>query len=109
MTAWCLCHNAAGYQYYLQCILIRMECKYELLSDLVLKAMRFSHLMAALPNIKQGPLAEQLKELIAKGLVCRTAYDEMPPHVEYQLTDKGESFLQVLRAMDEWVCDNLFS
>jgi DNA-binding HxlR family transcriptional regulator len=71
--------------------------------------MRFSHLMAAIPNVKQGPLTEQLKELIAKGLVCRTVYDEMPPHVEYSLTEKGTSFLQVLRAMDEWAIQNLFA
>ena len=73
------------------------------------KSMRFSHLMAALPNVKQGPLTEQLKELMAKGLLRRTAYDEMPPHVEYCLTEKGVSFLQVLQAMDDWASDNLFS
>lgn len=73
------------------------------------RAMRFSHLMAAIPNVKQGPLTDQLKDLIAKGLISRTAFDEMPPRVEYSLTSKGISFLQVLRAMDDWARNNLFS
>jgi len=72
------------------------------------KSMRFSQLMAAMPNVKQGPLTEQLKELTAKGLVSRTSYNEMPPRVDYCLTEKGKSFLQVLQAMDEWAINNLF-
>lgn len=72
------------------------------------KPMRFSHLMNAIPNVKQGPLTAQLKELTEKGLVSRTSYDEMPPRVDYSLTKKGRSFLQVLQAMDEWAKDNLF-
>ena len=72
------------------------------------RPMRFSHLMSAMPDVKQGPLTEQLKELIGKGMVERTAYDEMPPRVEYSLTPKGRSFLQVLQAMDEWAADHLF-
>jgi DNA-binding HxlR family transcriptional regulator len=71
-------------------------------------AMRFSQLMAAIPNVKQGPLTHQLKELTAKGLIRRTMFDEMPPRVEYSLTEKGISFLQVLHAMDDWAQAHLF-
>jgi DNA-binding HxlR family transcriptional regulator len=69
---------------------------------------RFSALQREIPNVKQGPLTSQLKELIDSGLISRKSYNEVPPRVEYSLTDKGEGFLFVLNQMDTWAKKNLF-
>ncbi len=63
---------------------------------------RFSQLNKEIPQIKQGPLTLQLKELVNVGLISRKAYNEIPPKVEYSLTPKGREFLQVMQAMDVW-------
>jgi len=69
---------------------------------------RFSQLLRAIPNVKQGPLTAQLKELADCGLILRTSFNEVPPRVEYSLTEKGKSFLAVLEGMDSWARENLF-
>ena len=43
-----------------------------------------------------------LKELIAEGLVARKQYDEIPPRVEYSLTDKGNSVVPILQSLCKW-------
>jgi|GEM_PF-83768 len=63
---------------------------------------RFSQIQKEIPQIKQGPLTLQLKELVNVGLVERKAYNEIPPKVEYSLTEKGIEFLSVMNAMDAW-------
>ena len=63
---------------------------------------RFSKLNKEIPQIKQGPLTLQLKELAEVGLINRKAYNEIPPKVEYSLTQKGKEFLNVMEAMDTW-------
>ena len=70
---------------------------------------RFSALHKQIPNVKQGPLTEQLKELAASGLIYRKSYNEVPPRVEYGLTDKGKSFIGVLEQMDIWARQYLFA
>ena len=47
-------------------------------------------------------LSSTLKELIADGMVLRTSYDEIPPRVEYQLTEKGTSVLPILQQICQW-------
>jgi len=69
---------------------------------------RFSQLQREIPNVKQGPLTAQLKELTSDGLICRKSYNQVPPHVEYSLTGKGREFLCVMQAMDSWAKNNLF-
>lgn len=51
--------------------------------------MRYSELRKELANITDAVLAAALKELIADDMVARKAYNEIPPHVEYELTEKG--------------------
>lgn len=65
-------------------------------------AKRFSELQKALPDIRQGYLTQQLRELESDGLVHREVYKEVPPKVEYSLTDIGSKFLGVLDKMCEW-------
>ena len=63
---------------------------------------RFSELARAIPNITQRMLTLQLRELEEAGIVARTVYAEVPPRVDYALTDLGRSLEPVLIAMRDW-------
>ncbi|MDT8900034.1 winged helix-turn-helix transcriptional regulator [Anaeroselena agilis] len=82
--------------------LIAGKWKLIILWHLSQKTQRFSEMQKLLPNISQGILTQQLRELEKDGLVHREVYKEVPPKVEYSLTDLGRSFMPVLNAMGEW-------
>ena len=63
---------------------------------------RFNELRRLLPAITQRTLTTQLRELEGDGLVQRTIYPEIPPHVDYRLTALGLSLLPVLNALKTW-------
>ena len=63
---------------------------------------RFGQLAAIIPIISRKVLTEQLKELEGDGLVERAAYSELPPRVEYKLTEKGLAFLPILEDIKQW-------
>jgi DNA-binding HxlR family transcriptional regulator len=63
---------------------------------------RFSELRRILSNCSQRMLTVQLRELEEDGLVKRTVYAEVPPKVEYELTEFGRTLEQVLWALKEW-------
>jgi DNA-binding HxlR family transcriptional regulator len=63
---------------------------------------RFSELKRLVPQITQKMLTNQLRELESDGLVHRKVYAQVPPKVEYSLTDLGKSFLPILRSMHKW-------
>jgi len=63
---------------------------------------RFGELKKAMPNITQKMLTQQLRELEADGLVHREVYPQVPPKVEYSLTELGNSVMPVMRTMCEW-------
>lgn len=63
------------------------------------KMQRFNELQRRLDGITHATLANQLKELENDGLISRRAYPEVPPRVEYTLTDLGESFVPLLKQM----------
>lgn len=69
--------------------------------------MRFSALQRALPDITQKVLTTTLRRLEADGFVQRTVYPEVPPRVEYQLTDRACSFLQACQPMIQWAIDHM--
>lgn len=64
--------------------------------------MRFSELERAIPEITQKMLSQQLKQLEADGLIKRKSYNEMPPRVEYSLTEWGQNLCPVLDALLIW-------
>ena len=66
------------------------------------RAARFGQLAAIIPIISRKVLTEQLKELEGDGLVERLAYSELPPRVEYKLTEKGLAFLPILEDIKQW-------
>jgi len=70
---------------------------------------RFSQLKREIPNVQQGPLTAQLKDLTSAGLIKRKSYNQVPPKVEYSLTEKGKGFLKVMEIMDDWAKNNLFT
>ena len=63
---------------------------------------RFGELRKAVPEISNVVLTSALKTLVGKGLVIRTQFNEIPPHVEYSLTDLGRSLKPILDAMQSW-------
>ena len=69
---------------------------------LLVRKRRFNELLRSLPNCTQRMLTNQLRELEADGLVHREVYREVPPRVEYSLTEQGRDLEPVIRAMCEW-------
>lgn len=63
---------------------------------------RFNEIKRLLPNITQKMLTQQLRELESDGLVFREVYPQVPPKVEYSLTQLGESLMPMLKMMCEW-------
>ena len=63
---------------------------------------RFSELKRSIGHVTQKVLTAQLRQMEESGLVIRTVYPEVPPRVEYSLTELGYSLKPVLDAMWEW-------
>jgi len=72
---------------------------YRLLTEQVL---RFNELRRLLPNITQRMLTNQLRELEGDKLIARKVYPEVPPKVEYRLTDYGQTLAPVIYALKAW-------
>lgn len=64
--------------------------------------MRYKELMKAIPDISQKMLSSTLKRLEEDHLIHRKAYAEIPPRVEYSLTEMGKSLMPVLQMMIGW-------
>ncbi|MGN0509811.1 MAG: winged helix-turn-helix transcriptional regulator [Ruminococcus sp.] len=64
--------------------------------------LRYSELRKEMGNITDAVLASSLKELIANGIVIRQSYDEIPPRVEYSLSEKGISVVPILQSICKW-------
>lgn len=60
---------------------------------------RFTELEHACPGISPRTLAERLRMLEGEEILVRRSYPESPPHVEYELTEKGKALLPIVRAM----------
>lgn len=70
---------------------------------------RFGELAARIPTISRKVLTEQLKELEQDQLIIRQQYNEIPPRVEYSLSDLGKSMAPVLSAMEQWGNENVLN
>lgn len=68
---------------------------------------RFGELRRHIGDITESSLTKQLRELESDGLISRYDYKEVPPHVEYNLTALGKSFVPVLEHMKQWGEENL--
>lgn len=83
-------------------MLIGDKWKVLILRDLLPGTKRFGELKKSIGSISQKVLTAQLRDMEAKGLVSRKVYAEVPPRVEYSLTDLGRSLSPILKAMAEW-------
>ena len=73
-----------------------------ILWNLVDRVLRFGELGKLIPQATPKMLTQQLRELEQDGLVIRTVYPVVPPKVEYQLSDLGQSFRPILVALYDW-------
>ncbi|HEX3012331.1 MAG TPA: helix-turn-helix domain-containing protein [Syntrophomonadaceae bacterium] len=66
------------------------------------KTMRFNELQREMPHITQATLTKQLRLLEENGLILRKVYNQIPPKVEYSLSELGEQFKPVLDSLEVW-------
>ena len=82
--------------------LIGDKWKVLILRDLLTGTKRFGELKKSVGNVSQKVLTAQLRAMEESGLVHRQVYAEVPPKVEYALTERGESLFPILQAMYVW-------
>lgn len=83
-------------------MLIGDKWKVLILRDLMPGKKRFGELKRSIGSVSQKVLTAQLRDMEEKGLVNRHVYAEVPPRVEYSLTDLGKSLQPILDAMRSW-------
>ena len=83
-------------------MLIGDKWKVLILRDLLTGTKRFGELKKSIGNVSQKVLTAQLRDMEEKGLITRTVYAEVPPCVEYSLTELGQSLKPILDAMQAW-------
>ena len=82
--------------------LISNRWKVLILRDLFTGTKRFGELKRSIGHVSQKVLTAQLRDMEAKGLIHRKVYAQVPPRVEYQLTELGCSLKPVLDALSSW-------
>ena len=82
--------------------LIGNKWKLLILRNLRMRPWRFNELKKNLEGISQKVLTDSLRSMEADGIVTRTVYPEVPPRVEYALSELGESMRPVMDAMEKW-------
>jgi DNA-binding HxlR family transcriptional regulator len=70
---------------------------------------RFGEFSRIMPGIALKVLSRCLKELEADGIIIRKAYPEIPPRVEYSLSEKGESLREVMFLLSDWSRKNIMN
>ncbi|WP_455498317.1 winged helix-turn-helix transcriptional regulator [Coprobacter sp.] len=90
-------------------ILSRLSNKWATLILVTLNAnetMRFSDIQKSIGDISQRMLTVNLRMLETDGLISRKVYPEIPPRVEYKLTERGYSLIPHIKSLIEWAIDN---
>lgn len=82
--------------------LIGNKWKLLIIRNLLIRPWRFNELHKNLDGISQKVLTDSLRQMEADGIITRTVYAEVPPRVEYALSELGESMRPILDSMQEW-------
>ena len=82
--------------------LIGSKWKLLIMRNLLARPWRFNELKKDLAGISQKVLTDSLRSMEADGIITRTVYPEVPPRVEYALSDLGESMRPIMKAMEIW-------
>ena len=82
--------------------LIGNKWKLLIMRNLLVRPWRFNELHKSLDGISQKVLTESLRQMESDGIITRTVYPEVPPRVEYALSELGESMRPILDSMQDW-------
>lgn len=82
--------------------LIGSKWKLLILRNLLARPWRFNELKKSLEGVSQKVLTDSLRSMEEDGIIIRTVFPEVPPHVEYSLSELGESMRPILMSMQEW-------
>lgn len=83
-------------------MMIGSKWKLLIMRNLLARPWRFNELQKSIDGISQKALTEALRSMVDDGIVIRKAYPEVPPRVEYSLTELGESMRPIIKAMENW-------
>jgi DNA-binding HxlR family transcriptional regulator len=82
--------------------LIGSKWKLLIMRNLLVRPWRFNELQKNLEGISQKVLTDSLRSMESDGIITRTVYPEVPPRVEYALSELGESMRPIIKSMEEW-------
>ena len=82
--------------------LIGSKCKLLIIRNLLQRPWRFNELKRDLEGISQKVLTDSLRSMESDGLITRTVFPEVPPRVEYALSELGQSLKPILDSMVDW-------
>lgn len=85
--------------------IIGSKWKLLILRNLLARPWRFNELRKNLEGISQKVLTDSLRSMEEDGIITRTVYPEVPPRVEYSLSELGESMRPIIKAMEQWGMD----
>ena len=85
--------------------LIDSKWKLLILRNLLARPWRFNELRKSLEGISQKVLTDSLRSMEEDGIITRTVYPEVPPRVEYALSELGESMRPIIKAMEDFGSD----
>lgn len=85
--------------------LIGSKWKLLIMRNLLERPWRFNELRKNLEGISQKVLTDSLRSMEDDGIITRTVYPEVPPRVEYALSELGESMRPIIKAMEQWGLD----
>ena len=82
--------------------LIGNKWKLLILRNLLVRPWRFNEMLRSIPGISQNVLTDNLRALERDDLITRTVYPEVPPRVEYALSELGETMRPIISALETW-------
>lgn len=85
--------------------LIGSKWKLLIMRNLLARPWRFNELQKYLDGVSQKVLTDSLRSMESDGIIVRTVYPEVPPRVEYSLSELGESMRPIIKSMEEWGLD----